>query len=181
MLLFVGLATVELSTLRVETRKEQGGHGVPLDKLQSRFPRTQLAVGHAAPLADMTLMFDNSRSSEKAFALVRAQRGNRVLFDCRDPRYSVENELRAIAALFVAASARAEQDSAAVSPDLVLKSGAIYTVDGARTWAQAVAIRAGLAALASDPGVKGVSPGYAIGEPCPPRVAPNRNPVTMKV
>ncbi len=59
-LLFVGLATVELSTLRVETRKEQGGHGVPLDKLQSRFPRTQLAVGHAAPLADMTLMFDNS-------------------------------------------------------------------------------------------------------------------------
>ena len=96
-LLFVGLATVELSTLRVETRKEQGGHGVPLDKLQSRFPRTQLAVGHAAPLADMTLMFDNSRSSEKAFALVRAQRGNRILFDCRDPRYSVENELRAIA------------------------------------------------------------------------------------
>jgi predicted amidohydrolase YtcJ len=46
--------------------------------------------------------------------------------------------------LFVAASARgAEQDNAAVSPDLVLKSGAIYTVDGARTWAQAVAIRAG--------------------------------------
>jgi hypothetical protein len=41
-------------------------------------------------------MFDNSRSSEKAFALVRVQRGNRVLFDCRDPRYSVENELRAI-------------------------------------------------------------------------------------
>jgi len=95
-LLFVGLATVELSILRVETRKEQGGHGVPLDRLQSRFPRTQLAVGRAASLADMTLMFDNSRSSERAFALVRAQRGNRVLFDCRDLRFSVEDELRDI-------------------------------------------------------------------------------------
>ena len=65
-LLFVGLVTAELSIMRVETRKEQGGHGVPLDKLQARFPRTQSAVGHAAPLADMTLMFDNSRASEKA-------------------------------------------------------------------------------------------------------------------
>jgi len=78
-LLFVGLATAELSILRVETRKQLGGHGVPVNKLRSRFPRTQRAVGYAAPLADMTLMFDNSRSLKKAFALVRAQRRDRVL------------------------------------------------------------------------------------------------------
>ena len=49
-----------------------------------------------------------------------------------------------LVALFVAASAQAAgQGNAAVAPDLVLKSGAIYTVDGARSWAQAVAIRAG--------------------------------------
>ena len=100
-LLFVGLSSVELSVMRVETRKEQGGHGVPLSKLQQRFPRTQHAVGYAAPLADMTLMFDNSRSLEKAFALVRAQRGDKVLFDCRDSRYSVEGELRAISAVWL--------------------------------------------------------------------------------
>lgn len=100
-LLFVGLSSVELSVMRVETRKEQGGHGVPLNKLQQRFPRTQHAVGYAAPLADMTLMFDNSRSLDKAFALVRAQRGDRVLFDCRDSRYSVEPELRAISAVWL--------------------------------------------------------------------------------
>ena len=41
-LLFVGLVSVDLSVMRVETRKEQGGHGVPLDKLQARFPRTQV-------------------------------------------------------------------------------------------------------------------------------------------
>jgi hypothetical protein len=70
--------------------------------LQRAVTRTQLAVGHATPLADMTLMFDNSRSSEKAFSLVRAQQKNCVLFDCRDPRYSVEDELRAISDTWLA-------------------------------------------------------------------------------
>lgn len=96
-LLFVGLSTVQLSVLRVETRKEQGGHGVPLNKLNRRFPRTQRAIGYAAPLADMTLMFDNSRTPDKAFALVHAQRKHRVLFDCRDPQYILDRSLRAVA------------------------------------------------------------------------------------
>jgi predicted ABC-type ATPase len=96
-LLFVGLASAELSVLRVETRKEQGGHGVPLNKLTTRFPRTQRAIGYAAPIADMTLMFDNSRTPDKAFALVRAQRGKLVLFDCRDSQYILDRSLRAVA------------------------------------------------------------------------------------
>jgi predicted ABC-type ATPase len=96
-LLFVGLSSAQLSVLRVETRKEQGGHGVPLNKLNSRFPRTQRAIGYAAPMADMTLMFDNSRTPDKAFALVRAQRGKRVLFDCRDRQYILDRSLRAVA------------------------------------------------------------------------------------
>jgi predicted ABC-type ATPase len=96
-LLFVGLTSAQLSVLRVETRKEQGGHGVPLNKLIARFPRTQRAIGYAAPIADMTLMFDNSRTAEKAFALVRVQRGERVLFDCRDPQYILDRSLRAVA------------------------------------------------------------------------------------
>ena len=100
-LLFVGLSTVELSVVRVETRKEQGGHGVPLAKLDERFPRTQRAIGLAAPSADMTLMFDNSRTADKAFALVRAQRRNRVLFDCRDPQYILDRSLRAVARLWL--------------------------------------------------------------------------------
>jgi hypothetical protein len=73
------------------------GHGVPLNKLTTRFPRTQRAVGYAAPIADMTLMFDNSRTPDKAFALVRAQRGKLVLFDCRDSQYILDRSLRAVA------------------------------------------------------------------------------------
>jgi len=49
----------------------------------------------------MTLMFDNSRTADKAFALVRAQRRNRVLFDCRDPQYILDRSLRAVARLWL--------------------------------------------------------------------------------
>ena len=100
-LVFVGLASAHLSVLRVLTRKAQGGHDVPLQKLYERFPRTQRAVGHAAPIADMTIMFDNSRSLRRAFELVRVQRGAEVLFDCRDTRYRTNERLKAIASLWL--------------------------------------------------------------------------------
>lgn len=96
-LVFVGLTSPDLSVLRVQTRKRQGGHDVPLDKLLDRFPRTQAAIGHAAPIADMTIMFDNSRSTDKAFALVRAQIKRRVLFDARDLALDIAPELRSVA------------------------------------------------------------------------------------
>lgn len=57
------------------------GHDVPLGKLQRRFPRTQEAIRMAAPLADMTFMFDNSRAIDKAFSLVRVQTKATVLYD----------------------------------------------------------------------------------------------------
>jgi predicted ABC-type ATPase len=82
-LLFVGLANATISILRVETRREQGGHAVPMEKLQQRFPRTQKAIRMAAPFADLTLMFDNSRTPEQAFSLVRAQAKSTVHYDCR--------------------------------------------------------------------------------------------------
>jgi predicted ABC-type ATPase len=82
-LLFVGLASPELSVLRVKTRRDLGGHAVPEAKLRSRFPRTQEAIRGAAPLADLTLMFDNSRGFEEAFTLVRAQSKADVRYDCR--------------------------------------------------------------------------------------------------
>lgn len=95
-LLFVGLVSVDFSVLRVLTRKQQGGHAVDHAKLIERFPRTQPAIGHAAPIADMTLMFDNSRGEKDAFTLVRAQRKSKVLFDARDPRFTVGAELRMV-------------------------------------------------------------------------------------
>ena len=100
-LLFVGLANVDLSILRVESRKRKGGHDVPTDKLRERFSRTQAAVGYATNFADMTLMFDNSRTEQEAFALVRAQKKRRTLFDARDERYKVAAALRTVAGLWL--------------------------------------------------------------------------------
>jgi predicted ABC-type ATPase len=100
-LLFVGLASVDLSALRVQTRLLKGGHDVPRERLIQRFPRTQAAIRTAAPIADMTLMFDNSRDLTHAFSLVRAQRGSAVLYDCRDSSFELDEELVAVASAWL--------------------------------------------------------------------------------
>lgn len=96
-LLFVGLVSPGLSFFRVQTRLRTGGHAVAQSKIFSRFPRTQAAIGVAATIADMAVMFDNSRGLKDAFSLARVQRGADILFDCRDPKYYVHRDLRFIA------------------------------------------------------------------------------------
>lgn len=96
-LLFVGLASASLSTARVQTRRSQGGHAVPVQKLIARFPRTQKAIGHSAPLADMSIFFDNSRKLDQAFSLVRVQQKDVVLFDCRSDESGVPDDLKKVA------------------------------------------------------------------------------------
>lgn len=100
-LLFVGLASAELSILRVATRRRQGGHDVPEDKLRQRFPRTQEAIRLASPVADMTLMFDNSRSIENAFTLVRVQTKTSVIYDCRKHEFGEDDELVHVASAWL--------------------------------------------------------------------------------
>lgn len=100
-LLFIGLASVELSVLRVTTRRRQGGHDVPETNLHQRFPRTQEAIRLAAPVADMTLMFDNSRGIEEAFTLVRVQAKNSVIYNCRDRRFGEDDESVQIASTWI--------------------------------------------------------------------------------
>jgi predicted ABC-type ATPase len=100
-LLFVGLVSAELSILRVSTRKSQGGHDVPEAKLRSRFPRTQEAIRMASEVADLTLMFDNSRNVGNAFTLVRAQWKREISYDCRDAAFEQDPDLVTIASLWL--------------------------------------------------------------------------------
>lgn len=83
LLLFVGLANVDLSVLRVMSRVADNGHNVPQDKLVQRFPRTQLAVREAAKVADATIFTDNSRDEKRAFTVSRVQLGEEAIFDLR--------------------------------------------------------------------------------------------------
>lgn len=100
-LIFVGLATVDLSIMRVSSRVEKGGHDVPLDRLKARYPRTQKVVGMAAGVADMTIMFDNSLTLDIGFSLARVQMNATLLFDCRDETYGVDADVRSVARLWL--------------------------------------------------------------------------------
>lgn len=100
-LFFVGLANVEISMARVRQRRERGGHDVDREKLKARFPRTQKAIGQAAPVADMTVMFENSLDARRAYQVSRVQMKNVVLFDCRDPCYAVPSDHRLAASIWL--------------------------------------------------------------------------------
>lgn len=86
LLLFVGLANVALSELRVLSRVAEHGHGVAREKLLARFPRTQRAIGHAVSVADASILVDNSLGPEKAFRVARVQLREKVTFDIRRRR-----------------------------------------------------------------------------------------------
>lgn len=83
LLLFVGLANVDLSILRVQTRVADNGHDVAMDRLLRRFPKTQRAISAAAKIADASIFTDNSREKKRAFTVCRIQLGEKQLFDVR--------------------------------------------------------------------------------------------------
>lgn len=83
LLIFVGLAKVDLSIMRVQSRVQANGHDVPADKLAARFPRTQKAIALAINVADAALLADNSRDESLAFTICRVQVGTKELFDVR--------------------------------------------------------------------------------------------------
>jgi predicted ABC-type ATPase len=83
LLFFVGLTTVELSILRVQTRVADNGHDVPMERMLRRFPKTQRAIAAAAEVADASIFTDNSRSPKKAFTVCRVQLGEKEMFDVR--------------------------------------------------------------------------------------------------
>lgn len=84
LLVFVGLANVDLSVARVLTRVSAGGHNVQEAKLRDRFPRTQRAIAQAKQVADAAILVDNSLGQEQAFSVCRIQLGEAALFDVRD-------------------------------------------------------------------------------------------------
>lgn len=83
LLIFVGLASVQLLIGRVQTRVQENGHAVPEDKLRERFPRTQMAIAEAIKVADASLLADNSRTPAQAFTVCRVQVEDREIFDLR--------------------------------------------------------------------------------------------------
>jgi predicted ABC-type ATPase len=81
-LLFIGIESPDLSILRVTQRALEGGHDVPPDKLQQRFPRTQRNLEAALHFVDVALVFDNS-SLDQPYRHIATWHDGREIF--RDP------------------------------------------------------------------------------------------------
>lgn len=59
-LVYVGLASADLSVQRVLDRVRQGGHAVPITALERRYPDIISKLAKAVLLADRSYIFDNS-------------------------------------------------------------------------------------------------------------------------
>ena len=59
-LCYIGLEEASQSTTRVAMRVSQGGHDVPDEKLQQRFPRTLTNLKRAIERLPLVLVYDNS-------------------------------------------------------------------------------------------------------------------------
>ncbi|MBQ2811288.1 MAG: zeta toxin family protein, partial [Alphaproteobacteria bacterium] len=57
---FIGLSRVELSHLRVQKRINEGGHSVPADDIERRYPRVIKNFPDMLARSDMAAVFDNS-------------------------------------------------------------------------------------------------------------------------
>jgi predicted ABC-type ATPase len=67
--IFIGLASVALSEARVIHRVANGGHDVPTEKLEARFPRTLENLRKAVAALPHVVLFDNS-DDERPFRAV---------------------------------------------------------------------------------------------------------------
>jgi predicted ABC-type ATPase len=95
LLLFVGLSDTQLSMGRVATRIARGGHAVPPERLEARYPRTQAAIRAALPVADAAILTDNSREEDQAFTVCRIQMRDAEVFDLRRGAAAVPAEILA--------------------------------------------------------------------------------------
>jgi predicted ABC-type ATPase len=77
-MVFVGLASAELSARRVEQRVADGGHDVPADRIRKRFPRVMANLASALPFLDQVIVFDNSGVVDVYREIALYERGKAV-------------------------------------------------------------------------------------------------------
>lgn len=61
--IFIGLSSVQLSHLRVQERVKNGGHSVPAEDIERRFPRIMQNFPEILKVSDISVAFDNSKKS----------------------------------------------------------------------------------------------------------------------
>ncbi|WEV41287.1 zeta toxin family protein [Lactobacillus sp. ESL0681] len=85
-LLYVGLNSPELAKERVKARVEKGGHGIPDDIIEHRYPKSINNLTKLAPLFDTVEIHDNS----KVFQTVYARDKNKILIQDKSIKWAQE-------------------------------------------------------------------------------------------
>lgn len=86
-MVFIGIDNAGISEQRVAMRVAQGGHGVPPEKLASRFPRTMKNLARAIRELPRVLVFDNSDLGEPFRKVAEFERGKAILLNEPLPRW----------------------------------------------------------------------------------------------
>jgi predicted ABC-type ATPase len=74
-LVYIGLASPELSGRRVDQRVERGGHDVPRDRLASRYERSLANLKEAITFVPVVKLYDNSLADEPFRQVATFQNG----------------------------------------------------------------------------------------------------------
>lgn len=74
-LIYIGLASPELSERRVEQRTAKGGHDVPRDRLPSRYERSLKNLQEALAFVPVVKLYDNSLADEPFRQVATFQNG----------------------------------------------------------------------------------------------------------
>jgi len=85
---FVGLNKVEQSHQRVADRVKTGGHDIPSDTINARFPKIQQHLPEAISKADRTVLYDNS--GEARHTQVAELKRDGFSFDKTPPQWAVK-------------------------------------------------------------------------------------------
>lgn len=86
----VGVETPELSVARVAGRLEEGGHGVPEEKIRARFDRGQPLIRQAVLRADRGMVFDNSVLNQPPVQMLVFANGRLVKAEARLPEWILQ-------------------------------------------------------------------------------------------
>jgi predicted ABC-type ATPase len=74
-LVFIGLASPQLSVARVMRRVARGGHAVPPEKIPGRYARNLQNLAKAVPLVDEAVICDNSAEDQKPIEILEFHNG----------------------------------------------------------------------------------------------------------
>jgi predicted ABC-type ATPase len=86
-LIGIGLASADLSRLRVGIRKASGGHDVPVERIYDRYPRVIENFHSGFRVASLGLLIDNSGNApdSDSYEGVAVFSGGRLLYAVDSP------------------------------------------------------------------------------------------------